>query len=62
MVGGLAKLIGPKSTEPNETAHLWKATLPENLPEGYHVIEVETVDGFGQTFVGRRIIRVVAPL
>ena len=42
----------PKST------HIWQAKLPENTPKGTHVIYVRTTDMFGQTFTGRRIIRV----
>ena len=53
-------IVGLSHPGPSETAHLWKGTLPANLSEGYHVIEVETTDIFGQNFTGRRIIRVIA--
>ncbi|MDE0316751.1 MAG: calcineurin-like phosphoesterase family protein [Candidatus Poribacteria bacterium] len=42
----------PKST------HIWQAKLPANFRKGTHVIYVRTTDMFGQTFTGRRIIRV----
>ena len=42
----------PKST------HIWQAKLPANFRKGTHIIFVRTTDMFGQTFTGRRIIRV----
>ena len=39
--------------------HMWSAQLPADLPAGGHTIEVRTVDMYGQTFFGRRIVRVV---
>lgn len=38
--------------------HIWQAKLPENISKGTHIIYVRTTDMFGQTFNGRRIIRV----
>jgi hypothetical protein len=40
------------------TRHLWKAALPAELSRGTHAIEVRTTDMFGQTYTGRRVIRV----
>lgn len=57
-----ADITGLSTPNPSETDHLWKANLPEMMTEGYHVIEVETTDTFGQTFTGHRIIRVVPSL
>ncbi|MDP2323959.1 MAG: hypothetical protein Q8N51_08015 [Gammaproteobacteria bacterium] len=37
-----------------------EAMLPGGLAEGYHVIEIETTDQFGQRFEGTRILRVVS--
>jgi hypothetical protein len=54
-----AAIVGRSTPGPRETGHLWKGNLPANMPEGYHVIEVETTDMFGQVFAGRRIIRVL---
>ncbi len=56
-----AHLVGRSTPGPRETAHLWKANLPANMKVGYHLIEVETTDMFGQVFRAHRIIRVVAP-
>ena len=41
-----------------KSTHIWQAKLPADVPEGTHVIHVRTTDMFGQTFTGRRIIRV----
>ena len=50
---GKSLLYGvPKST------HIWQAKLPVNTTKGTHVIYVRTTDMFGQTYTGRRIIRV----
>ncbi len=42
----------------SESLHLWKGTLPEDLPLGSHMIEVRSTDIFGQVDLGRRAIRV----
>ncbi len=41
-----------------KSTHIWQAKLPANARKGTHVIYVRTTDMFGQTFTGRRIIRV----
>ena len=41
-----------------KSTHIWQAKLPVGVPKGTHVIYVRTTDMFGQTFTGRRIIRV----
>ena len=41
-----------------KSSHIWQAKLPANVRKGTHVIYVRTTDMFGQTFTGRRIIRV----
>ena len=41
-----------------KSTHIWQAKLPADAPKGTHVIYVRTTDMFGQTFTGRRIIRV----
>ncbi|MBI2425777.1 MAG: calcineurin-like phosphoesterase C-terminal domain-containing protein [Candidatus Hydrogenedentes bacterium] len=43
---------------PRETDHLWKAMLPAGLNAGYHVVEVEWTDQFGQVSTDKRIFRV----
>ncbi len=46
------------SSAPRETSHLWRANLPADLKTGYHFIEVRATDMFGQTYTGRRVLRV----
>jgi hypothetical protein len=41
-----------------KSSHIWQTKLPANVGKGTHVIYVRTTDMFGQTFTGRRIIRV----
>lgn len=41
-----------------KSTHIWQAKLPADARKGTHVIYVRTTDMFGQTFTGRRIIRV----
>ena len=41
-----------------KSTHIWQAKLPVDVRKGTHVIYVRTTDMFGQTFTGRRIIRV----
>ncbi|MBN2309480.1 MAG: calcineurin-like phosphoesterase C-terminal domain-containing protein, partial [Candidatus Hydrogenedentes bacterium] len=50
MAGGLPK--------PGNSTHLWAAPLPDGLPAGCRVIYVRTTDMFGQTYTGRRTVRV----
>lgn len=38
--------------------HLWSGTLPANLPPGTHKVEIRTVDMFGRTYYGERVVRV----
>ena len=41
------------------STHLWKAALPRDLSAGSYWIEVRSIDMFGQSDTGRRIIRVL---
>jgi hypothetical protein len=43
----------------SDCSHMWQANMPAGLTPGAHVVEVRTTDMFGQTYTGRRIIRVV---
>jgi len=56
-----AEITGRSTPGPRDTSRLWKANLPAGMEPGYHIIEVETTDFFGQTYTGHRIIRVVPP-
>lgn len=51
---------GRKMPKQVNSPHLWRGTLPANLPAGVHVLEARTTDLFGQQFTARRIIRVTA--
>jgi hypothetical protein len=42
----------------SKCTHMWQANLPPGLTPGTHLIEVRTTDMFGQTYTGRRLIRV----
>ena len=49
---------GKELPKPARTSHIWAVTLPANPRTGSHVIAVRTTDMFGQTYAGRRVIRV----
>ena len=42
-----------------DSPHMWRAALPAKPPEGTHVIHIRTTDMFGQSYAGRRIIRIL---
>ena len=44
--------------EPAISLHMWQTELPSGLDPGFHLIEVETTDVFGQTYRAKRIIEV----
>jgi len=46
--------------EPSTTDHLWKSSLPADLPVGTSLIEVKTTDMHGQIYTDTRSIRVLA--
>ncbi|HPM24044.1 MAG TPA: calcineurin-like phosphoesterase family protein [Phycisphaerae bacterium] len=48
---------GRKLPKPDKTKHIWRGVLPAGLSAGTHLIEVRTTDVYGQTYLGRRIIR-----
>jgi hypothetical protein len=50
--------IEPKLKKPSTSSHLWKGTLPLNLPQGTHLLRVKTTDMHGRTFYGQRSFRV----
>ncbi|GMV91526.1 MAG: hypothetical protein AMXMBFR82_13040 [Candidatus Hydrogenedentota bacterium] len=52
------EVFGWKMDYPSETNHMWKGTLPANPPVGTHTVTVRTTDMFGQTWEGKRILRV----
>ncbi len=52
------EIFGWKMDYPSETNHMWKGTLPADPPVGTHTVTVRTTDMFGQTWEGKRILRV----
>lgn len=46
----------------DNSSHLWRADLPENLSEGVHVLEVKTTDRYGRTFSHKLTFEVVKEL
>ncbi len=52
---------GRKLTDLDAETLLWRGALPAGLSPGAHVVEVRTVDMFGQRFEGRRVLRVTGP-
>jgi hypothetical protein len=49
---------GTKLPKASKSPHLWRGTLPAGPAPGTHLIEVRTTDMFGQSYVGRRLIRI----
>jgi len=54
----LEEVFGWKMDYPSKCRHMWKGVLPAGLAPGTHTICVRTVDMFGQTWNGHRILRV----
>lgn len=52
---------GGKLPKAVKCPHMWLGTLPADPPPGTHLIEVRATDMFGQTHVGRRMIRIEPP-
>lgn len=44
--------------KPSLSTHLWRGTLPTDLPLGSHLIRIRTTDMHGRTYNGFRVIRV----
>lgn len=44
---------GKRPSNPEKCRHLWRANIPNRLPVGKHVIEVEAVDMFGKRYTGQ---------
>ncbi|WP_437194283.1 calcineurin-like phosphoesterase C-terminal domain-containing protein [Planctomicrobium sp. SH527] len=53
-----ANLIGRKLPNPANCSHLWKGEIPTAGLTGSELIEVQSLDQFGQTSTGYRLIRV----
>lgn len=60
-LGKLQREFGPilrGLSNPDETGHLWKLSLPAGLAPGTHKISVRTKDMFGHVYTAHRMIRV----
>ncbi|MEO3679039.1 calcineurin-like phosphoesterase family protein [Rheinheimera fenheensis] len=51
---------GNRPSNPEISTHLWKATLPKDLPLGLHIIEVRVTDMFGVVSTQQREVSVIA--
>lgn len=49
---------GRKLPDVIKSSHIWRATLPAGTPAGTHLIEVRSVDMFGQVALGERVVTV----
>jgi len=54
----LQEYLGRQLPEPGDTPHLWRANLPANPAEGYHVIHVRARDMWDKEHKAQRILRV----
>ncbi|MGY5851154.1 calcineurin-like phosphoesterase C-terminal domain-containing protein [Salegentibacter sp. F14] len=54
-------LQGRRSSNPIESTHLWRGSIPTNLAPGVHIIEVKAEDMFGKTFQQTRKYTLVPP-
>ncbi len=52
-------LQGTRPSNPVPCTHLWKASLPGNLPAGEHTLEVRAKDAYGRTFTGTHALKVI---
>lgn len=51
-------LVAPKSLPaPIDSSHLWKSRMPNDLPPGEYVLEIEATDQWGQTFSEKHSFR-----
>jgi hypothetical protein len=46
-------LEGKRPSNPQRSRHLWRANIPNQLPVGKHIIEVEAIDMFGKRYTSR---------
>ncbi|MFC5408852.1 calcineurin-like phosphoesterase C-terminal domain-containing protein [Larkinella bovis] len=54
----LEKVFGWKMDEPETSHHIWRGSMPKNIPKGTHRLSIRTTDQFGQTYSASRIFRV----
>ena len=54
----LNPLIRTLQSGPDDTDHLWRANLPENITPGLHTLYVRTTDMYGHTYSTKRVFTV----
>lgn len=54
----LEEVFGWPMDYPSKSRHMWQGNLPPYPPHGTHTVTVRTVDMFGQTWTGHRVLRV----
>jgi hypothetical protein len=47
-----------RPSNPVDCQHLWRISVPTNLPSGNHIIEIKAVDMFGRTFLQKSSYRI----
>lgn len=52
---------GRRPPEAADCPHLWRTSVPTDLPPGEHTIEIKATDMFGQTFTQTKTYRVAVP-
>lgn len=52
---------GKRPSNPQKNKHLWRANVPNKLPVGRHIIEVEAVDMFGKRYTGQTSYEIRIP-
>lgn len=52
----------PALPKPKPSTHLWKASLPTDLPVGPQLIHIRTTDMHGRVFEAYRVFRVIEPV
>ena len=55
---GARSASGRKMPGAKKSQHIWRGVLPAGLSAGAQVIEARTTDVYGQTYTGRRIVRI----
>jgi hypothetical protein len=55
---GLEEIFGWKMDYPSKSRHMWRGTLPGNLPAGTRMVTIRTTDMFDQTYQAHKIFRI----
>lgn len=52
-------LTGRRPSNPENCTHLWRMSIPNNLPVGEHVAEIQAIDLYGRSFMEKKSFRVL---